>query len=105
MPFKKGQSGNPGGRPKGEGDIREIARQHTAEALDTLAKICRSGKSESARVAAASAILDRGYGKPVQSVHNTPNDPAELSDGELARIASGGGERASSQTNGSAKPH
>jgi hypothetical protein len=34
----------------------------------TLAKICAQGKSESARVAAASALLDRGYGKPAQSV-------------------------------------
>ena len=32
MRFEKGQSGNPGGRPKGHGDLRELARQHTEDA-------------------------------------------------------------------------
>jgi hypothetical protein len=64
MRYEKGQSGNPGGRPKGHGDLRELARQHTEAALATLADICQNGENESARVAAANAILDRGWGKP-----------------------------------------
>jgi len=35
-PFKKGQSGNPGGRPKIVGEVKELARTHTAEAIETL---------------------------------------------------------------------
>lgn len=31
MPWQKGQSGNPGGRRKQNGDIRQLARAHTAE--------------------------------------------------------------------------
>ena len=65
MRFEKGRSGNPGGRPKGHGDIRELARRHTGAALATLVEICQNGGNEGARVAAATAILDRGWGKPM----------------------------------------
>src|SRR5689334_14270107 len=64
MRFERGQSGNPGGRPKGYGEIRDLARQHTDLALRTLTEIAANGENESARVAAANAILDRGWGKP-----------------------------------------
>ena len=64
MRFAKGRSGNPGGRPKASGDIRDLARQHSEAALQTLVEIAAHGENESARVAAANAILDRGWGKP-----------------------------------------
>jgi hypothetical protein len=96
-PFRKGQSGNPGGRPKGDGEIRELARQHTALALRTLSEIADHGENESARVAAANALLDRGYGKPAVPVaaaelpeaitinFGTTLRPPNGSDGETAR--------------------
>lgn len=58
-----------GGRQKGvpnkaTASLKEVAREYTEDALRTLAQIMVEGESESARVAAANAILDRGYGKP-----------------------------------------
>lgn len=64
--FQKGISGNPGGRPKqGLGEIRDIARQHTMLAINTLVEIAANGKKEHARVLAANALPDRGWGKPI----------------------------------------
>ena len=69
MPFQPGQSGNPGGRPKILAEVRELARTHTAEAIETLALIMRDpNQNARARVAAARELLDRGYGKPPQSL-------------------------------------
>jgi hypothetical protein len=62
-------SGNPGGRPKRTEQVIEIealARQYAPQALDVLLKIATEGKSDSARVAAATAILDRAFGRPRQ---------------------------------------
>jgi hypothetical protein len=74
--FRPGQSGNPGGRPRVIAEVRELAREHTETALATLAEISENKKlSPSARVAAATALLDRGYGKPTQPLdHELKND-------------------------------
>jgi Family of unknown function (DUF5681) len=74
--FSKGQSGNPGGRRKKTAEdieIQQIARQHGATAIDALVKIATKGKSESARVSAAIALLDRGFGKATQPVESDVN--------------------------------
>ena len=67
MRFAKGQSGNPGGRPKETGDIRLLARAHGPEAIRKLAEHMM-GDDPRVSVAAAQALLDRGYGKPAQSI-------------------------------------
>jgi len=65
------------GRPKGSRDratqqqgasLAELARAHTADALNVLHKIATTGQSEAACVSAAVAILDRGYGRPSQAL-------------------------------------
>lgn len=89
--FVKGQSGNPGGLPKGTGELKRLAREFTADALRTLGGVMNDPKApHAARVAAASAILDRGHGKPTQQVEvGGPGAFAAMSDEELdAFIAS-----------------
>jgi len=72
-------------------ELREAAREYTERALKTLAAICSEGQSEAARVSAACALLDRGYGKPTQQVETgSPGDFTGMSDAELdAQIAEG----------------
>ena len=66
--FKKGVSGNPRGRPHMHTAIAPIARRHSAAAIRTLAEIAEKGSPDSARIAAAVALLDRGFGRPAASV-------------------------------------
>jgi hypothetical protein len=67
-PYVPGQSGNPGGRPKDALGIQRLALELCPEALEKLAKLMREAESERAQASAASAILDRGCGKPTQPV-------------------------------------
>ena len=69
-PWHKGQSGNPGGRPKVAADVKEEARKHTKEALHRLVHWMRSDDPQ-ASIRAAMALLDRGCGKPTQAVEGT----------------------------------
>jgi len=48
-------------------ELRQVAGAYTAEALETLATIMRQGQSETARISAATALLDRAHGKPSQA--------------------------------------
>ena len=91
--FKKGQSGNPGGRPAVIAEIKQLARKHTEEAINTLAAIMHDGgASPAARVSAANVLLDRGYGRALQTIEASGfSRPASaMSDDELAAIAIGG---------------
>ena len=68
--FAPGSSGNPGGRPKDEARVAELARSYTSEAIDTLVDLMRNGRDERVRGTAAQALLDRGWGKPKVEVVN-----------------------------------
>ena len=65
--FQKGQSGNPGGRSKLPADIREAFKAKAPQALEVLTR-CLQSDDDRIAMMAAQAILDRGYGKPAQSI-------------------------------------
>lgn len=82
--FKPGQSGNPNGRPKltaEERDLVAACRDKSNAALDVMERIMHDGENERNRLAAALAIIERGYGKPVQPIEaNVTTHEAALDD-------------------------
>jgi hypothetical protein len=80
-PMARGGKRPGAGRPKGRNNkkrrrilaiesasVVELARQHSVDAVKALAHIALNGRSENARVSAANALLDRGYGRPPMQV-------------------------------------
>jgi len=84
MPWAKGQSGNPNGRPalpESTRKVREAAREHTEAAIKTLVDVMTDTSApQSARVAAANALLDRGYGKAPQHIEADVTTRTSLAD-------------------------
>jgi hypothetical protein len=72
--FQKGQSGNPGGRPKVLGDIRELAREHCPAAFRELIRLTQEAEAETTKLAAIKELLDRGYGKATQPLAGIGDD-------------------------------
>jgi Family of unknown function (DUF5681) len=76
--FKKGESGNPGGRPKELVEVKELARAHTVEAIDRLAFWMKQSAEPRASVAASQILIDRGWGKAVQPVSGEDGKTLEI---------------------------
>jgi hypothetical protein len=74
-PFQKGVSGNPGGRPRQDPEVRALCEKFTPGAIATLAEIMGNKKAQpSARVAAAMAILKKTL-PDLASIEHTGDGP------------------------------
>jgi hypothetical protein len=82
-PFQRGQSGNPGGRPKVLDDIKTLARTNGEAAFRKVLALLDS-EDERVALAAAQEVLNRAYGKPQQFIETTTKrDLSEMSDAEI----------------------
>ena len=77
--WKPGQSGNPGGRPRVVADIRALAQAEGDACIAALKRVMDDPKSPAAaKVQAAQALLDRGYGRAIQRQELSGPDGAPI---------------------------
>lgn len=87
--WKKGTTGNAGGRRREEATIRELAQSYCPDAIRRLAKLAgvatdANGKllpgarNETTQIAAMRELLDRGIGKPRQDLTVDVDGPPSL---------------------------
>ena len=90
-----GRPPGPNGRGAAFKHLRELARSHTEDAIQTIVNIMHNKSNDAwVRLACANAILDRGYGKPregqvVEQEDMLTRTYPTLEDMEAAMIAEG----------------
>lgn len=90
--FKKGQTGNAGGRPKANPAFKQRIKDMTVEALDAVQSMLRDKRNKGLRLKAAMYVIDQGEGKAVTSVSHSgglaiTNEYDKLSTTELLERA------------------
>jgi hypothetical protein len=83
IPFKKGQSGNPAGKPRKLPHLEQLLadvlsdEQDGIEAAKAILMKLRQ-KAVAGDIRAAEVLLDRAYGKPKQDMKHTIEGPLQL---------------------------
>lgn len=79
--FTPGRSGNPGGRPKltpeqkaQEFELIQACRSKSPDAIAVIEQLMHRADRDSVRLAAASLIVERGWGKAVQAIEHSGKD-------------------------------
>jgi hypothetical protein len=75
--FKPGQSGNPGGRPAGLSEFRELCRENAEWAMEALKKALKKAAAKGNVLGVAAGvklIWESGFGKPAVSVRLAGED-------------------------------
>lgn len=71
--------------------LAEMAKDHAEAAMKTLVDIAKDSRApHAARVSAATAILDRGYGKPAQAMTVGNPDGTPMGPSIIQIVAAGG---------------
>jgi hypothetical protein len=76
-PFRRGQSGNPSGRPKALQELVELARAETLPSLKKIVELRDQADDPRVQLAAAREILDRGWGRPTQPLAGDADHPIQ----------------------------
>lgn len=74
MTWAPGKSGNPGGRPKAEREVIDLAREASPRAIGRLIELVDSA-DERVSIAAANSVLERAFGKPTQPLSGDVDNP------------------------------
>ena len=66
--WKKGQSGNPLGRPKKYAEVTKLAQSYSVEAIERLAELMRDKRAKAIALRACEVLLERAWGKCPQAI-------------------------------------
>lgn len=88
VPFKKGESGNPGGRPKVPEEVKEMLRAAAPQAVQLLVDTLNNDKVKTdLRIKCAETLLDRAYGKATQPIEGNMDNKVKIVMGGASKYA------------------